>query len=150
MRKFKESRFTVWLILLVGMILMLLYGGFLNCVLNKFNYPSTKKLVLFILICLFAGASLSYGQRSTETFETEIHKSTTFIDNGVLFNIVSNKGTFNIRGDNPGGGSNHGPQSDNRYIDNSDSAVPLASFSIKTTSNLFKVSRFLMSLPNGI
>ena len=87
----------------------------------------------------------SYAQTSTEQFETESHGSSSFTDNGVIFNIISHTGTFDIQANYPGTGWN-GTSADNRYIDNADDVANPPSFSIKTTSNLFKVNRFWMYL----
>jgi hypothetical protein len=60
-----------------------------------------------------------------------------------MFNIISNVNTYDIQAAYPGTGWN-GTSADNRYIDNSGAGNQSAgtSFSIKTTSNLFKVNRF--------
>ncbi|SMC67494.1 Ig-like domain-containing protein [Pedobacter africanus] len=103
------------------------------------------KKVYYLLIVFLAMAGALRAQTSTEQFETESHGSTSFTDNGVIFNIISHVSVFDIQGNFPGTGWN-GVANDNRYIDNSnDSAFP-PSFSIKTTSNLFKVNRFWMYL----
>ncbi|WP_254050291.1 MBG domain-containing protein [Myroides sp. N17-2] len=86
-----------------------------------------------------------FAQTSIEVFETESNASASFTDNGVIFNIISKVGLFDIQANFPGTGWN-GTANDNRYIDNSnDSSFP-PSFSIKTTSNLFKVNRFWVYL----
>ncbi|MGL4582507.1 MAG: BspA family leucine-rich repeat surface protein, partial [Flavobacterium sp.] len=82
------------------------------------------------------------AQTNTETFETEREGSTSFTDNGVIFDIISHSSTFNIRTNYPGSGWN-GTNKDNQYIYNTDnvgSANP--SFSIKAAYNLFKVKSF--------
>lgn len=104
-----------------------------------------KKLNLLITIFCLMISRLSFAQTSTEQFETESHGSPSFTDNGVIFNIISHVGTFDIQGNYPGTGWN-GTANDNRYIDNSNDAASPPSFSIKTTSNLFKVNRFWMYL----
>jgi hypothetical protein len=83
------------------------------------------------------------AQTSTEQFETETPDADTFTDNGVTFRILSKVGTYDIQAGHPGTGWN-GTAADNRYIDNSGLGNQSAgtSFSIKTTSNLFKVNRF--------
>lgn len=83
------------------------------------------------------------AQTSTEQFETESNGSTSFTDNGVIFNIISKVNTYSIQAANPGKGWN-GTAADNRYIDNGGASNQSAgtSFAIKTTSNLFKVNRF--------
>ncbi|MGJ7033713.1 hypothetical protein [Niabella hirudinis] len=105
-----------------------------------------KRTALLILgvLCTFV---FSFAQTSTESFETESHGSTNFTDNGVIFKIISQTGTFDIQGNYPNTGWS-GTANDNKYIDNSNGGASgqLCSFSIKTTSNLFKVSRFWMYL----
>lgn len=99
-----------------------------------------KKTIFFAICSLFISI-LSFGQTSTEQFETESVGSTSFTDNGVIFNILSHTAsTFDIY-NFPGAGWN-GTAVDNRFIDNSGALVPNSSFSIRTTSNLFKVNRF--------
>ncbi|NIF07573.1 T9SS type A sorting domain-containing protein [Chryseobacterium sp. Tr-659] len=99
------------------------------------------KSTTFLTICSLLISIFSFGQTSTETFETESAGSTNFTDNGVTFNINSQVSTFTIV-NFPGTGWN-GTANDNRYIDNTSNVSPAsASFSIKTTSNLFKVNRF--------
>lgn len=105
------------------------------------------KRTIFFAICSLFISIFSFGQTSTEQFETESHNSASFTDNGVIFNILSHVGTFDIQANYPGTGWN-GTANDNRYIDNSASAQADASFSIKTTSNLFKVNRFWIFLSN--
>lgn len=105
------------------------------------------KRTIFFAICSLFISVFSFGQASTEQFETESHSSASFTDNGVIFNILSHVGTFDIQANYPGTGWN-GTANDNRYIDNSASAQADASFSIKTTSNLFKVNRFWIFLSN--
>jgi hypothetical protein len=105
-----------------------------------------KSTILITIWSLFISI-FSFGQTSTETFEGESNASTTFTDNGVIFNILSQVGGFAIQGNFPGTGWN-GTANDNRYIDNNGPAnvTTGASFSIKTTSNLFKVNRFWVFL----
>ncbi|RKS96053.1 T9SS type A sorting domain-containing protein [Chryseobacterium defluvii] len=105
------------------------------------------KSTIFFSICSLLISIFSFGQTSTELFETESHSSTSFTDNGVIFNIISQVSTFDIQGNFPGTGWN-GTAIDNRYIDNSNFSMSGASFSIKTTSNLFKVNRFWVFLSN--
>ncbi|GAB0156397.1 hypothetical protein CHRYSEOSP005_16620 [Chryseobacterium sp. Alg-005] len=105
------------------------------------------KRTIFLTICSLLISLLSFGQTSTELFETESHNSSSFTDNGVIFNINSQVSTFDIQANYPGTGWS-GTANDNRYIDNSNSASSGASFSIKTTSNLFKVNRFWVFLSN--
>lgn len=101
-----------------------------------------KRTILFAICSLFI-AITSFGQTSTEQFETESHGSTSFTDNGVIFNIISHTMIFDIQANYPQTGWN-GTANDNRYIDNSGTGnqSEAASFSIKTTSNLFKVNKF--------
>lgn len=100
-----------------------------------------KSTILFTIFSLFISI-FSFGQTSTEVFESESNGSTSFTDNGVIFNIISHVGHFDI-GDYPTYGWN-GTAKDNRFIDNSGVGNHPAgsSFSIKTTSNLFKANRF--------
>lgn len=105
-----------------------------------------KKLYLLIKLCyfilfLFFTSNNIIAQTSTESFETESNGSSSFTDNGVIFNIISHTATFDIQANYPGTGWS-GTANDNRYIDNANSPNSNASFSIKTTSNLFKVNRF--------
>jgi Secretion system C-terminal sorting domain len=101
------------------------------------------KSTLLSTICALFISAFSFGQTSTEQFETESNGSTSFTDNGVIFNIISNVNTYDIQAAYPGTGWN-GTAADGRYIDNSGQGNQSAgtSFSIKTTSNLFKVNRF--------
>ncbi|WP_241686640.1 immunoglobulin domain-containing protein, partial [Flavobacterium sp. YO12] len=102
-----------------------------------------KKNYFLLFLLLFT--KLLFAQTSTETFETELDGSTNFTDNGVTFNIISNSGTFDIQANYPGTGWS-GTANDNKYIDNSSSISSSPSFSIKTTSNLFKANRFWIYL----
>lgn len=103
------------------------------------------KSTTIFTICSLLISIFSFGQTSTEQFETESHGSTSFTDNGVVFNIVSHVSVFDIQGNFPGTGWS-GTANDNRYIDNSNNQDSPPSFSIRTTSNLFKVNRFWMYL----
>lgn len=77
---------------------------------------------VFFTFCLLLASCLLAAQTSTETFETESHGSTSFTDNGQVFNITSQSGgPFRIQANYPGTGWN-GTAVDNRYIDNSNSA----------------------------
>ncbi|WP_333597937.1 T9SS type A sorting domain-containing protein [Chryseobacterium flavum] len=100
---------------------------------------------IFFMICVLLISPILFGQTSTETFETESHGNASFTDNGVTFNIISHVSVFDIQGNFPGTGWS-GTANDNRYIDNSNNSGFPPSFSIKTTSNLFKVNRFWMYL----
>lgn len=103
------------------------------------------KSTTIFTICSLLISIFSFGQISTEQFETEANGSTSFTDNGVIFNIISHVSVFDIQGNFPGTGWS-GTANDNRYIDNSNNTEFPPSFSIKTTSNLFKVNRFWMYL----
>lgn len=103
---------------------------------------------LFFVVSILLLPYLSFGQISTKTFEDETHASTNFTDNGVVFNIISHVGWFHIQANYPGTGWN-GTTFDNRYIDNSSGTVTDASFSIVTTSNLFKVKQFWLYLADN-
>jgi len=111
---------------------------FLNDVTQKSGnvlLPQVKKRSLFLLF-IFIGFN-AFAQTSNEQFETESDGSTSFTDNGVIFNISPTAAIkFNI-----GKGWN-GTANDNRYIDNAGFTSSGASFSIKTTSNLFKTNKF--------
>lgn len=105
------------------------------------------KSTTFFLMCSLFISIFSFGQTSTEYFETESSGSTSFTDNGVIFNVISHTSTFNI-GVFPGTGWS-GTANDNRYIDNTSNVGPATpSFSIKTTSNLYKVNRFWVYVAN--
>ncbi|WP_048501037.1 T9SS type A sorting domain-containing protein [Chryseobacterium sp. BLS98] len=106
------------------------------------------KRSIFLTFCSLLISLLSFGQTSTEQFETESNGSPSFTDNGVIFNIISYVSIFDIQANYPGTGWN-GTANDNRYIDNSGSVATGASFSIKTTANLFKVNRFWIFLSNN-
>lgn len=101
------------------------------------------KSTILLTICSLFISIFSFGQTSTEQFETESHGSASFTDNGVIFNILSHVNTYDIQANYPATGWN-GSAVDNQYIDNSATGNQAAgtSFSIKTTSNLFKVNRF--------
>ncbi|SHG51017.1 T9SS type A sorting domain-containing protein [Chryseobacterium sp. OV279] len=103
------------------------------------------KRTIFLTICSLFISLLSFAQTSTEQFETESNGSASFTDNGVIFNIISHVGLFDIQANYPNTGWN-GTANDNRYIDNSNDTASPPSFSIKTTSNLFKANRFWMYL----
>ncbi|MDR6923191.1 MULTISPECIES: T9SS type A sorting domain-containing protein [Chryseobacterium] len=99
------------------------------------------KSTTFLTICSLLISIFSFGQTSSELFETESPGSTTFTDNGVIFKINSHVSTFNVVNFPNTGWS--GTANDNRYIDNTSNVGPAnPSFSVKTTSNLFKVNKF--------
>lgn len=115
--------------------------------LQEINKKTTLKLKVMkstILITIFSLfiSIFSFGQTSTEMFETESDGSTSYTDNGVIFNIISHVGFYDV-GNYPGYGWS-GTANDNRFIDNSGPGNHAAgsSVSIKTTSNLFKANRF--------
>lgn len=110
------------------------------------------KRTTFFTICSLLISFFTFAQTSTEVFETESSGSTSFTDNGVIFNIISHNAPaslFDIGNFASTGWS--GTANDNRYIDNTGTATLAnanVSFSIKTTSNLFKVNRFWVFLAN--
>ncbi|MCS3868121.1 hypothetical protein J3D55_001037 [Chryseobacterium ginsenosidimutans] len=105
------------------------------------------KSTTFLLICSLLISTFNFAQTSTEVFETESQNSSSFTDNGVIFNILNHVGGFDIQSNYPNTGWN-GTANDNRYIDNSGAGniAVGASFSIKSTSNLFKANRFWIFL----
>lgn len=108
-----------------------------------------RKTTLFFIWSLLISGFAS-AQTSTEQFETESVGSTSFTDNGVIFNILSTVANYDIYV-LPGGGWN-GTSVDNRFIDNTGTATSQyanSSMSIKTTSNLFKTNRFWVYLTNA-
>ncbi|AZA79184.1 T9SS C-terminal target domain-containing protein [Chryseobacterium sp. G0186] len=105
------------------------------------------KSTTFFTICSLLISILSFGQTSSEKFEDENSGSKVFTDNGVSFNITSYTSTFEI-GIYPGTGWS-GTAPDNKYIDNTLAVgATNPSFSIKTTSNLFKANRFWVYVAN--
>ncbi len=106
-----------------------------------------NKIKVIVLAVLSIFASATYGQTSTEQFETESIGSTSLTDNGVIFNIISKVGTFSVASNSGKGWS--GTEASNRYVDNKGSEQTGASFSIKTTSNLFKANRFWIYLADA-
>jgi len=112
------------------------------------------KRTTFFTICSLLISLFTFAQTSVEVFETESSGSTSFTDNGVIFNIISHNAPaslFDI-GVFPNTGWN-GTANDNRYIDNTGNALLAnanVSVSIKTTSNLFKVNRFWVFLASYI
>ncbi|MGE9313330.1 hypothetical protein ACLOAU_16900 [Niabella sp. CJ426] len=109
-----------------------------------------KKYLLLAISGLLA-ATFSSAQTSTVHFVGEADGNSSFTNNGVGFNIISHRGGFSIQASYPGTGWT-GIANDDTYIDNSgktngaDNALLNSSFSIKTTSNLFKVNRFWVYL----
>ncbi len=109
------------------------------------------KSTTIFLFCSLLISTFSFAQTSTEQFETESVGSSSFTDNGVIFNIISHQATFDMYV-LPAAGWN-GITVDNRFIDNTGTATAQytnASFSIKTTSNLFKVNRFWVYVANAL
>lgn len=106
-----------------------------------------RKTYYLLMIFLFLAGTVR-AQTSTEAFETESAGSTSFTDNGVIFNIISHVSTFDVGNFSGKGWS--GTVNDSRYIENTGSSVSGASFSIKTRSNLFKVNRFWVFLADPL
>lgn len=107
------------------------------------------KSTTIFLFCSLLISTLGFGQTSTEQFETESVGSSSFTDNGVIFNIISHQATFDMYVLTNAGWN--GTAFDNRFIDNTGTVIPAntnPSFSIKTTSNLFKTNRFWVYLAN--
>ncbi|MFD2556281.1 putative Ig domain-containing protein [Sphingobacterium tabacisoli] len=103
-----------------------------------------NKIKFIVVVVLSILANAMQAQTSTESFETESTGSTNFTDNGVIFNIASHAGTFKVASV-PGKGWN-GTAAENKFVDNSEGVQRNASFSIKTTSNLFKANNFWIYL----
>ncbi|WP_433831012.1 MBG domain-containing protein [Flavobacterium anhuiense] len=104
-----------------------------------------RKIYTTILV-IFLFSSSIFAQ-STETFETEIVGNTSFTDNGVVFNVISQTGGPFVITNVAGTGWN-GTAADNQYIDNSNAAdigVPVQ-FTIKSTSNAFKLKSLYLLL----
>jgi|GEM_PF-1699963 len=104
-------------------------------------YKAIAMGMLLLAVSFSAGAQANIVQ-----FEVEENDATTFAFNGVRFNILSHTGTSKIKLLN--GKGFDGQVADNMFIDNSSDIVANSSFSIKTTSNLFKVNRFWIFLGN--
>ncbi|WP_027387083.1 T9SS type A sorting domain-containing protein [Chryseobacterium gregarium] len=107
------------------------------------------KSTTIFLFCSMLLSTLGFAQTSTEQFETESVGSSSFTDNGVIFNIISHQATFDMYVLANAGWN--GTAADNRFIDNTGTATAAntnPSFSIKTTSNLFKVNRFWVFVTN--
>ncbi len=108
-----------------------------------------SKLLIFSLFTLFTTHTLH--AQTTETFETEAGSSTSFTDNGQVFNITSQlAGPFDIQASFPGTGWN-GTSADNRYIDNDGYAVASQNvqFTISSAgSTPFKINSVWMYLSN--
>ncbi len=109
-----------------------------------------KSTTILLIFSLFI-STFSNAQTSTEQFETESVGSTSFTDNGVIFNIISGVATYDIYA--LSGGGWNGTAADNRFIDNTGTATAQyanSSLTIKTTSNLFKVNRFWVYLTDRL
>ncbi|RDI14622.1 T9SS type A sorting domain-containing protein [Flavobacterium sp. AG291] len=107
-----------------------------------------KKLYLLLIFLFFATQHL-VAQQSTETFETELNNSTSFTDNGQLFNISSvAPAVFNIQTNYP----NTGVSNSNVYIDNDGSVfanVPVE-FTISSAGGVpFKLKSLYLYLANS-
>jgi len=91
--------------------------------------------------------------QSTETFETEAAASTSFTDNGQVFNISSQAGgPFDIQTGFPGTGWN-GTAADNRYIDNDAYAASglTIGFTISSAGAVpFKLNSMYMFFSNAV
>ncbi|MGZ4094135.1 MAG: LamG-like jellyroll fold domain-containing protein [Bacteroidia bacterium] len=82
-----------------------------------------KKLLSTLALLALIPLSSTAQTVSTEDFETETGGSTSFTDNGQVFNITTQaQGPFDIDAAYPGTGWN-GTTNDNRYIDNDGFAV---------------------------
>ncbi len=109
------------------------------------------KRTTILLICSLLISTFTFAQTSTEHFETETNGSTSFTDNGVIFNILSTVATYDIL--TASGFGWNGTTADNKFIDNTGTATSQyadSSMSIKTTSNLFKVNRFWVYLSDRL
>lgn len=109
---------------------------------NKARKQFYKAMALGMLLLAVSFSALA--QPNIVLFEGEANGATSFASNGVTFNILSHVGTFKILS-LPTLGFN-GSVPDNKFIDNSQGLPTGSSFSIKTTSNLFKVNRFWLYL----
>ncbi len=90
--------------------------GYVIC--NFATCQSTLLMRKYVLLLVSIFGSSAFLAQSTETFETETAASTSFTDNGQVFNITSQAGgPFDIQAGFPGTGWN-GTAADNRYIDN--------------------------------
>lgn len=109
-----------------------------------------KKYVLLFGSILMSSAFLA---QSTETFETETAASTSFTDNGQVFNITSQAaGPFDIQTGFPGTGWS-GTAADNRYIDNDGSAATsfTVGFTISSAGAVpFKLNSMYMFFSNAV
>jgi hypothetical protein len=90
------------------------------------------KKVLLILIYLLLYSHVK--AQTTETFETESQGSTTFTDNGQVFNITSQGQAFFDVLVYSGGGWN-GTAPDNRFIDNTGSLSTNGQFTVSSAGN---------------
>ncbi|WP_326982117.1 T9SS type A sorting domain-containing protein [Chryseobacterium sp. MYb264] len=109
------------------------------------------KRTTILLICSLLISTFTFAQTSTELFETESNGSTSFTDNGVVFNILSTVATYDIL--TASGFGWNGTEADNKFIDNTGTATSQyanSSMSIKTTSNLFKANKFWVYLSDRL
>jgi hypothetical protein len=115
------------------------------------NRNAARPLIISALLLLIGHTSQLLAQ-TTETFETEGSASTSFTDNGQLFNITSQaQGPFDIQASFPGTGWN-GSAPDNRYIDNDLYAVANVpvQFTIASSGAVgFRVSSFYLYLADN-
>lgn len=105
------------------------------------------KSTTIFLFCTLLFSTFTFAQTSVEQFETESMGSTSFTDNGVIFNITSTVSTYDIFIGTGYGWNGTAP--DNRFIDNTGTATSQyanSSLTITTTSNLFKANRFWVYL----
>lgn len=107
----------------------------------------------YLLLLGFALITPVFFAQSTETFETEAAASTSFTDNGQVFNITSQAGgLFDIQTGFPGTGWN-GTAADNRYIDNDGSAATsfTVGFTISSAGAVpFKLNSMYMFFSNAV
>jgi len=109
-----------------------------------------KKYLLLLASVLISPV---FSAQSTETFETETAASTSFTDNGQVFNITSQAaGPFDIQTGFPGTGWS-GTAADNRYIDNDGSAATsfTVGFTISSAGAVpFKLNSMYMFFSNAV
>lgn len=99
-------------------------------------------MTIFLLSAQIINAQIIIENKSKEDFETETNGTKSFTDNGVIFNIISHNAEFVIFNSSSDLLGWNGTERDEVYIDNDSSRKIESSFSIKTTSNLFKVKSF--------
>lgn len=103
-----------------------------------------KKINNILIVTLMILSQAIFAQTITEDFEREKSGNTSFISNGVIFDIISKDNIFEITDDlTPGW---NGTEVDKMKISNFTSKslnfYPNSSFSIKSTLNLFKAKKF--------